>query len=188
MAKRQRKNLKWICGGVILIVLIVAGVVGIVLSNNGSNDIDKDLQGDTKEKTEKIEIVETDDGEDEEKSEDEMQEELMKEKNVSQYEGANPNKADNLSGVMTYAGVNDGKLMIRVNIDQYLASGKCELALIRNGSNIYSSAASIVASASTATCEGFDVPTSNLGSGKVEIVIKLEADGRSGTIRGEANI
>ena len=78
--------------------------------------------------------------------------------------------------------------MIRVNIDQYVGSGSCELTLVRGGATIYNSIASIIGGASTATCEGFDVPVAGLGGGTVEININLSADGRSGTIRGEVGI
>ena len=108
---------------------------------------------------------------------------------VVQYDGDDPNTAEELSGVVTYAGVTDGKLMIRVNIDQYLESGTCDLTLTRGGDSIYSSIASIIGGPSTATCEGFDVPVAGLGGGQVDINISIKsADGRQGSIRGEASI
>ena len=41
---------------------------------------------------------------------------------------------------------------------------------------------------STAMCEGFDEPVEGLGEGNIEIIIKLNADERSGLIRGEVDI
>ena len=116
------------------------------------------------------------------------EDEQMEEKKVPQYDGENPNENNDLSGVVTYAGVNGSTLMIRVNIDQYLNSGVCELALKRGGATIYNSTANIVSSASTATCEGFDVPVNGLGGGNVEINIKLKAGDKGGVINGEVNI
>lgn len=189
MTRRRSKNRKWIIGGVVFVVLVAIGI-GVVLVWNGgqkdSEDSSVSVAG-TEKETEKT-VKSTDDTADNGKSEDEMEEEMMRDKNVVQYEGDNPNKADSLFGVITYAGVNDGKLVIRVNIDQYLSGGKCELSLVRNSSSIYNDTADIVASASTATCEGFDVPVSGIGGGSVEINVKLSADGRNGLIRGEANI
>ena len=90
--------------------------------------------------------------------------------------------------MVTYAGVVDDKLMIRVNIDQFLADGSCELKLVRNNSTIYNSTANIFADVSTSTCEGFDVPVSGLGSGNTNIEIQLKSGDKSGIIRGEVNI
>lgn len=160
-------------------------IVGILMKNHASVNSDGDIQNDGVE--ELVETTKSDDISDE-RSDDGMEEEILKEKNVVQYEGDNPNKAEDLSGVVTYAGVNNDKLVIRVNIDQYLSNGSCELNLMRNGDIVYSNKANIVSSASTATCEGFDVPVNAVGSGNTEISIKLNADERSGLIRGEVNI
>ena len=43
-------------------------------------------------------------------------------------------------------------------------------------------------SAATSTCEGFDVPVSELDSGLYQIVINLDADGKTGAIKGEAKV
>lgn len=169
-------------------ILLVIGVLVILIQNGGQENNGNDMSlEETKEEatgTAKDTNVVADD----ERSEDEMEEEMMRDKNVVQYEGDNPNKADSLSGVITYAGVNDGKLVIRVNIDQYLSGGKCELTLLRDGADIYDNVTNIVANASTATCEGFDIPVSEIGGGNVGINIKLSADGREGLIRGEVKI
>ena len=53
---------------------------------------------------------------------------------------------------------------------------------------INESIANIIGSASTSTCEGFDVPISGLGGGVTKININLSDGERSGVIRGEVNI
>lgn len=116
----------------------------------------------------------------------EQVEEVTEKEKVVQYEGEDPNEEDELTGVVTYAGVNGDNLMIRVNIDQYLNSGSCELNLIQN-SVVYSDIANIVGSAITATCEGFNVPVNGL-SGNYEIVIKINSGEKTGTINGKAKI
>lgn len=112
-------------------------------------------------------------------------------KKVVQFDGEDPNENDELSGVVTFAGVSpDGdKLMVRVNIDQFLENGKC-VGYIYNGDDsvIYESEVGIEASASTSTCKGFDISTDGLGTGKKKIVIKLESNGKTGKIVGEADI
>ena len=42
----------------------------------------------------------------------------MKDK-YDEYAGEDPNEREDLTGVVTYAGVNGNNLMIRVNIDQH---------------------------------------------------------------------
>lgn len=105
---------------------------------------------------------------------------------IIQYEGDDPNTQDDLTGVITYAGVSGDSLMIRVNIDQYLENGTCELSLVQNGV-IYSDVANIVGSAATATCEGFNVPAGGLG-GQYEIIISLSSGEKAGVIKGEVEI
>lgn len=180
MAKRRKRNKKWISWLIILVLLIGAGVVCYMVwdsyfrdkSEPETSETSDDIEGEEQENNTEIELTS----------------EEPEKKKVEQYDGEDPNLADDLSGVVTYAGVNNGVLMIRVNIDQYLDSGKCELTLNRGGATIHSSIASIIGSASTSTCEGFDVAVGELGGGNVEINIKLESNGRVGSIHGEANI
>ena len=111
-------------------------------------------------------------------------------KKVVQFEGEDPNESESLTGAVTFAGVDPSgeKLTIRVNIDQFLGSGTCT-GYIYNGDNlVYQSEVGIVNLVSTSTCEGFDVPTENLGSGKIQIVINLKSGDKSGKIVGEAEV
>lgn len=153
--------------------------------DNYFNDKKEDKQEEqTAEQVEKKESVEkaenADDGKDE-------AEKAVEQKKVAQYDGDDPNAAEELSGVVTYAGVNNGVLMVRVNIDQYLDSGKCELSLVQGGGVAYSSTAEVVGGASTASCAGFDVPVTGLGGG-YEVLIKVESGAKKGTIKGEASV
>ena len=182
MAQKRRnyKKLVWWGAGLILIVAIVTGVVVAVNNTGKTNEqgVESNEKVEQKDEIEKSESTEN-------SSKDE---ETAKQQKVVQYTGDDPNSLDELTGVVSYAGVNGQALMIRVNIDQYLTEGTCELTLTRGGSIIYSDTAAIVGSASTATCQGFDILTSELGEGNVEININVTADGKRGTIRGEANI
>ena len=180
MSKRRKRSKKWISWLIILVLLIAAGVVCYLVWDSYFRDKPEPEASETSGIVESEEQKNNVDGE--------FTGEGPEKKKVEQYDGDDPNLATDLSGVVTYAGVNNGVLMIRVNIDQYLDSGKCELTLTRGGATIHNSIASIIGSASTSTCEGFDVAVGELGGGNVEINIKLEANGRTGSIRGEANI
>lgn len=184
--QKRRNNKKWLYPVIVLVLLlVVGGVTYLVLHNTTSNDQENTTVEEEEEKKAEPEAqpVETIEG-----NEGQTEEEVVEKEKVLKYEGEDPNKAEGLSGALTYAGVVDDKLMLRVNIDQYVNSGNCELTLRKGGATIYNSIASIIGSASTATCEGFDVPVAGLGGGLIEININLSADGRSGAIRGEVNI
>ena len=180
MAKRKN-NRKWIIGGVILAVAIVTGVGVVFALNNGNQEAEKT------EEAVKEEPAKEEEKKDEE-TEEEYSERMTEQKKVKQYEGEDPNKAEELSGAVTYAGVNNGVLIIGMNIDQFLGSGNCALSLVRNGSEIYSANASIVAEVSTSTCDGFNIPVGGLGNGAIEMIIKLSSGEKTGTIRGEVNL
>ena len=66
--------------------------------------------------------------------------------------------------------------------------GKCSLAILNDNNEIYSEEANIVGSVATSTCEGFDVPVSELGNGKFELRIVLKSSDKTGIISGEVNI
>ena len=187
MAKRHNKKRTVIAWVTILVVLVVAIVVGMLIWNNVRQNNDTNEDTETSEIEEKAAKKEKEIGEDDE---EEMKgaDSEVDEKKVVQYDGEDPNKANDLSGVVTYAAVNGGTLTIRVNIDQYLTEGECKLTLSRDGATIYNSRANIIGVASTSSCEGFDVPTGGLGGGKTEIVINISAGERSGVIRGEVNV
>ena len=108
-------------------------------------------------------------------------------KKQTQNEGSDPNKSKILTGAITRADVTNDKLTIRVNIDQYLSGGSCELVL-ENGAKTYRETANITDAASTSTCEGFDIPTSKLAAGTWTINIKLNSGEKEGTISGKATV
>ncbi len=185
MAQKRKRNKKkkWVSWLAMLILLVAAAAVAYLVWDSYFKGKEKKVNDEqqTSEQVEEKEKGEPDD-------EVVVVQEEDDEKKVVQYEGEDPNKAENLSGAVTYAGVNGDKLMIRVNIDQFLDSGECALSLIRNGSTIYSDTASVVGGAATATCEGFDVPVGQIGGGSVEIKIVVSAGEKTGTISGGADI
>ena len=179
MSKRRKRSKKWIYWLIILILLIGAGAVCYLVWDSYFRE---------KDDVEQTEIIEEKNEQKTNEVEVEQTSESPEKPKVEQYDGESPNQANELTGVVTYAGVSGDNLMIRVNIDQYLENGQCELTLKQGSATIYNSIASIIGSASTATCEGFDIPINKLGGGKFEININLSANGRTGLIRGEANV
>ena len=184
MAKKKQKKTKKIIYWLFMLILLIAaaGVTYLVWDsyfNDQKNDTETSSESSNEEEERKPE---------KEKVEVELKSEAPEKEKVVQYDGEDPNTAQGLSGAITRASVTGSKFVLRVNIDQYLTEGTCELTIKRNGATIYNSIASIIGNASTATCEGFDIPVNQLGGGPVEININLSADGKGGVIRGEANI
>ena len=165
---------------------MILAAVGIGVAVIWNNEHQESEQAEEMEVTEAEEMkdVEKRDGE----TEEEYSERMAEQKRVKQYEGEDPNKAEELSGAVTYAGVKNGTLMVGVNIDQFLADGSCELSLVRDNNVVYTDSVDIVADVSTSSCDGFSVPVSGLGSGTTEIIVKLSANGKTGAIRGEVDI
>ncbi len=165
-----------------MILLFAAVVVVYLVWENYFKD-----EGNSPSKEPETSQVEKD--EDEQKSDGIEEVEAEEKEPVKQYEGEDPNNNTELTGVVTYAGVANNRLSIRVNINQYLSSGICKLRLVFEGDvAAYYDEANIVSSASTSTCEGFDVSLSELSSGEYDIYIDLDADGKKGVITGEVNI
>ena len=104
------------------------------------------------------------------------------------YSSPDPNVSETLTGAITFAGVNGEKAAIRVNIDQYLSGGTCTLSMSAPNGQTYTDTAEIVTAASTSTCAGFDIATTNLSSGTWSFTIKLDTGDKSGTINGELNL
>ena len=108
-------------------------------------------------------------------------------KTPAKYDGNSPNNNSSLTGAITYARKNGNKLTIRINIDQYLTAGSCNLILSQNNSSVYVDSAHIIDGASTSTCAGFDIPVDNL-SGHYIITVNLDSSGKTGQIRGEVTL
>ena len=181
---RRRNYRKWLWWGAGLVLIALVVIIAVVINQNNTGNESNEAQNQDNSSAVEKQEVEQGGLTDEEK----FAEEEVEKKKVVQYEGEDPNEAEDLSGVVTYADVVDGMLMVRVSIDQYLTEGTCELTLAQGGATIYNSIARIIGDVSTATCEGFDVSVEQLGGGNTEIIINLNANERRGVIRGEVEI
>jgi len=103
------------------------------------------------------------------------------------YEGSDANASQDLTGVINYASVVNYTLTIRTTINQALNSGTCQLTLT-NGSKTVTKTSQITQNPSSSACDGFDIPTSELGSGTWNITITLTSDNRTGTLTSTVDI
>lgn len=118
----------------------------------------------------------------------EAPEQPLEKEPVVQYDGNDPNTNASLTGVVTYAGATANNIIIRVNIDQYIDGGTCKLNLSQNGAVVYTATSNLIADVTTATCDGFNLSRSVVGSGNFGISIELNSGDKSGIIGGELNL
>ena len=132
-------------------------------------------------------MIQSDEGKKEEANDDREYPEENPQR-TEQYDGEDPNVAEQLSGAITHAGVENDRLIIRLNIDQYLEGGECGLVIKQNGAIIHEEVTGIVSNVTTATCEGFDLPVGLVGNGHFDIVVSISANDKNGIITGEVDI
>lgn len=105
-----------------------------------------------------------------------------------QYEGDNPNTAQDFTGFITNKSVNStsGQLTIRLTIDQLVQpAGTCTLELASTTSSAtVTKTAPTVDNPSSSSCQGFDIPLSELSSGKWRIKVQVKNNSKSGEIDG----
>lgn len=179
MTKRKNRR-QWIVTVVILVVIAVVAGVAFWLTQN------KNTEEPAPEEVPVVEPVVAP-VEEPDMSEEESAE-VVEKPEVPQYDGSNPNAGATLTGVISYVGFDENIVRIRVNIDQFLESGTCRLALTRAGQIAYEETVKIIDNVATSTCEGFDILASKLAGPSYEAVIYLTGDGKTGEIHGEVSL
>ena len=111
------------------------------------------------------------------------------EKDIAQpYEGNDVNSSPSLSGAITYNAVSGDTLVVRTTINQVIGAGSCEITL-SNSTRTVTKTSNIAQNPSSSTCEGFDIPTAELGAGTWNISIKVQdTNNRNVTLTGVVNI
>lgn len=181
MPKRKR-NFRWLKWLLFLILIVAAIVIVVLVKNNYFGEKKQDNPQQSEDAGKK------DEQKTEEESKKESKEDSKPEEKAPQYEGESPNKSENLTGLITYADVVNDELVIRINIDQFLQSGSCNLTMSRNGVTHYTQTVGIQESVTTSTCDGYKIPVSELPKGDLAVEIDLESDGKSGKITGRVRI
>lgn len=183
LGNKRRSGLKsWL---VIVVLLIIALGVCFLVWNVYFRD-----STDDNSKDKSVDVAKWADDGDNDNNDDvvSVEEEQVEKKKVVQYEGGDPNLTEELSGVVSYAGKSGDNVIIRVIIDQYLGEGSCVLELVNNDTVVYDKETSVVPMVSTSSCDGFDIPLSELSSGLFGITIKVKSGEKTGVILGEINV
>ncbi len=166
-------------------LILVAGLVTYaLLTSSNENNYTPSTSENTRPNTDDVDTKPSDDTST--NSSDKPDHEA--EKDISPpYEGENVDNSRTLSGVISYKSVVDGNLVIRTTINQMLGSGTCSLTL-SNGQKTVTRSSSIAQNPSSSTCEGFSVPTTELGSGTWDIKVQVSSDGRTGTLSNSISL
>jgi len=94
-----------------------------------------------------------------------------------------PNSKSSVTVSITAANQNGSMLQIRSLIEAVDSTGTCTLTLTKSGSATVTKTAGVQALASSSTCQGFNVPTSELSKGTWSINLVFE----NSTLKGEAS-
>lgn len=185
--KRRRNFRPLIFAGLIIVAIIVAVVVFINLTKK--SDTAKNSETGIETETKKAEESAKTEEKTAENSAETKKDEELDGKTPSQGEGEDANSLGELTGAVNYAAVEGEELVIRVTIDQYLASGVCSLHLESPlTGDTYDVASEIAPAAATSSCAGFNVPLSSLMTGEYNITVELSAGGKTGRVAGKVEI
>lgn len=181
MVNNKQKKQNWTVWAVVVCVFVVIAVavflvLNVVFDKKKNNNTSEQLP--TKVEEKKDNTV----------KEPKPKEESSEKPKVVQYDGDDPNEAEELSGVITYAGKVGDNLTIRVNIDQFVEGGMCYLTIMQEENVIFGASTNIIENASTATCDGYDIPLDGFPTGLMEIIIDLDDGQKTGVLKGEVEI
>ena len=106
-------------------------------------------------------------------------------KTPAQYEGENPNNYDILTGIITYTGITNDKLVISAALDQFV-TGDCKFEIYNQDQLIFTGHNKIMAGPSSSFCNySADIPA----QGKYNLkVIPTSDNNKTGVITGEVEI
>ena len=106
-----------------------------------------------------------------------------------QYENTDTTPTTKLTGFITYSGKNSNNLTIRITINQLLKeTGTCTLTLPSTNGQKIERTATTIDNPSSATCQGFDIPLSEIPVGDYQIDIDIKTAHQNGNIKGSITI
>lgn len=181
--QKQKKNKRWLFWVLIVVLLVAVGAGTYLIWNLYSKN-----QETAERMEEAAQEEESETTEDVTEEEITSEEEMEADRKVKLYEGESPNKAAELTGVITSTAVTNGNLVVRTNIDQYLSEGRCELIVSQDGRKVYGKTTNILKDVTTSYCEDLSVPVAEIGNGTYQLIINLSSGGKTGVINGEATI
>lgn len=173
---------------IIVIAIIMTGVLlfinrNKIFQNNSSREQEKSISDN--DKSTKESEAKTAKSEDKKQNTETREEEKPP---VAPYEGEDPNKLEQITGVINFAGISESNFTVTAALDQELGdSGLCKFSILRNSETVIISNTATAAGPTTSFCT-YSTPASGISSGKYTINIEVTANGKKGTIAGEVSI
>lgn len=168
ISSKNKSNKKIVLIIVSLVVIVIAAATGFFwLQNQSSQSPQSNMSDETDSSTINVE--------------DNSQEALDREEDkVPLQNDSAAVDQSNLTGYITAKNIVNGKLQIRIQIDQYFTSGTCKITI-----GDYSEQADIITNPSSSTCKGWDIPVSNLQNGTQPIKIDINSGSNNLIINDE---
>ena len=181
---KQSKRSKRILFIALAVLLLVCFVAAVVWARSSSNNTSSETPAVSGQKSDKKTVSQEAESSQKSPTPESTEPTTEKEKErPPQYEGPSSTISETLTGSINYSAVAGNTLIIRTTINQMVSSGFCEITL-SNGSKRVTKSSGLVQNPSSSTCQGFDIPTSELGAGNWNISIKVSGDGKTGTLNG----
>lgn len=192
-SKNSRKKSKkpLVIALIIILAVAVISTIALLIYFNWPKEEQKSDDNTTSSSTEKSEdSAKKEEDNKSETAENKTPESLARAeegKNNSQYEGADPNTLDALTGVINYAGVSGGFVSVRAMIDQYI-TGSCAFTMTSPSGKTVTSTENTAAGPAATYCSVDFYAQQFTESGTWKITVKVEGDNKTGTITGEVNL
>lgn len=87
-----------------------------------------------------------------------------------------------LSVSFTAVNQSDNSLQVRANISSLTSNGTCELSLTGPNGTVVTKSSGVQALASNSTCQGFDIPLSELSKGSWTVKLKVTTNNVTGEV------
>lgn len=112
---------------------------------------------------------------------DEEQQSYEEQKKQEATEPQDPADEPETDLVITFTSVsqNDSSVRVRAEIDALIADGSCKLTLTKDGRTITKTAVTYPM-ANVSTCQGFDIPTSELSPGTWNVRLNVSKENQAG--------
>lgn len=179
--KQKKSSKKIIILTILLAVIIFAGICFVYIytkNNKDSNGVPNNSEQDLKKTASELD------------------------KNPNQQNAANDQKqntvndnidkptnsvSENISVTLSASNKNGDVYQIRYLIQQAINEGTCTLVLTKDSDTV-TKTASVQFLSSYSTCQGFNIPTSELGSGKWQAILTVKSGNSTGSTVHEINL
>lgn len=152
-----------------IIAVLAASVAGYAFYNSQQNSKDTGMETDNSQDANPLD----------EQSETQQQsyEEQKKEEQADNQDDTPPDAT--LEVTFTSVGQMDTTVRVRAEINALLEGGTCTLTLTK-GTSVLTETAATYPTANVSTCQGFDIPTTELSAGIWNATLEVTKDGQSG--------